>query len=53
MHLINLLHFCIRLFLFINHLCFLNLKIPNTFLDFNLLIVLPMDSTLTRHYIKF
>ena len=43
----------IHLLPFINHLHFLNLKIPKIFLDFNILTFLHMDSTLTHHYSKF
>ena len=35
---------------FINHFNFLNLKIIKINLQFNILTILPMDSTLTHHY---
>ena len=40
-------------FLYIDHLHLLNLKILRIFIDFSLLIFLPVDPISTRHYSKF
>ena len=48
-HLIDTSLFCIHLLHLIDHLRFLNLKIPKIFVDFNLITFFSVDSTSTRH----
>ena len=49
-NLIGKCHFYAHLLLSIDHFRFLNLKMPQKFLDFNLLTFLPIDSTSTCHF---